>query len=419
MTAEPTHRPSATAAGADRAVAIVHHDAEAIAQAAAFAKEFAKDAGEREQSGILPGAELDALAASGLLAVTVPREYGGADVSASTAAEVFRLLATADPSIAQILHGHFGYLNLLRLAANARQRELLFAELLSGSRIAAAQSESTGPTITEIATTLRPLGSAGFVLNGTKILCAGAVFADRVAVLARLDDPNHVAGLDVGEYVAYLPARTPGMTVEEDFDGIGQRLTASATVRLDHVQVPAEWVVPRRAAFQQPYGMAAYSQLLHAAIDTGIARSALDDAASYVNAHARPWCEAGPEPANEEPLLVQRFGELAVSVSAAESMLRTAGERVDAALDKPWEQTASDASIAVATAKILAERAALEASSALFEVSGHTSASTEFNLGRHWRNARTHTLHDPIRWRYHHIGRHTLSGTAPPRHGVI
>lgn len=421
MTTSPTDRPVAAATGetSDRAVAIVHHDAAAIALAAAFAREFAVDAAERERSGILPAAELDALAASGLLAVTVPREYGGADVSASTAAEVFRLLATADPSIAQILHGHFGYLSLLRLAANARQRELLFAEVLSGARIAAAQSERTGPTVTEVATTLRPVGSAGFVLNGTKILCAGAVFADRVAVLARLDDPNHVAGLDDGEYVAYLPVATPGLRVDDDWDGIGQRLTASGTVRLDHVQVPAEWVVPRRAAYQQPYGMAAYSQLMHAAIDTGIARSALDEAARHVNDHGRPWCEAGPEPVNEEPLLVQRFGELAVSVSAAESMLRTAGERVDAALDKPWEQTASDASIAVATAKILGERSALEASSALFEVSGQTSVSTELNLSRHWRNARTHTLHDPIRWRYHHIGRHTLSGIAPPRQGVI
>ncbi|MGH3360721.1 MAG: SfnB family sulfur acquisition oxidoreductase [Nocardioidaceae bacterium] len=397
-----------------RAVAIVRNDAEAVGLAADLAAEFAVDAAERELSRILPAVEMDVLSASGLLAVTVPREYGGADVSASSVAEVFRILAMADPNIAEIMHSHFAYVNLLRLAANVRQRELLFAEILAGSRIASAQSERTNPAVSEIATTLWPVGSAGFILSGTKCLCSGAVFADRIAVLARLDDPNQVAGLAEGEHVAYLPASTPGLSVDDDWDTLGQRLTASGTVRLDHVQVPAESVVPRRAAFQQPYSCAAYSQLLHAAIDTGIARSALAEAARFVNAQRRDSART-----DDDPLLTQRFGELEVDVSAAESMLHTAAERVDLALDKPWEQTASDASIAVATAKILGERTALDAGSALFEVAGERSASAELNLSRHWRNVRTHTLHDPIRWKYHHIGRHTLSGIAPPRQGVI
>lgn len=399
-------------AAADRAVVIVRNDAEAVALSGDLAAEFVVDAAQRELSRILPAAEIEALSASGLLAVTVPREYGGADVSASTVAEMFRVLAEADPSIAEILHSHFAYVNLLRLAANVRQRELLFAEVLSGSRIASAQSEHANPDVSEIATTLRPIGSAGYVLSGTKCFCAGAVFADRIAVLARLDDPNNVAGLAEGEHVAYLPTATPGLTIGDDWEGFGQRLSVNGTIRLDHVQVPAEWVVPRRAAFKQPYSCAAYSQLLHAAIDTGIARSALVEAVRFANSR-------GTEQDHDDPLLLHRFGELEVDVSAAESMLRTAAERVDLALDKPWEQTASDASIAVSTAKILGERAALDAGSALFEVAGERSASAELNLSRHWRNARTHTLHDPIRWKYHHIGRHTLSGIAPPRQGVI
>lgn len=402
-----------------RDVVVIHNDADALSTAKSLAEEFAVDAAEREQHRILPAAEVDALSASGLLAITVPREYGGADVHASTVAEVVRLLATADPNIAQIPHGHFGYLHLVRLAASARQRERLFAEVLAGGRISAAQSERTAPSVLEIDTTLRPVGSAGFILNGVKCFCSGAVFADRIAVLARLDDPNNVAGLAGGEYVAYLPVSTPGLTIEDDWNGIGQLLSASGTVRLNDVQVPAEWVVPRRAAFQQPHSIAAFAQLLHAAIDVGIARSALDEAARFVNAESRPWFEAGVEHPSQDLLLVQRFGELEVNVSAAESMLHTAGERVDTALSKPWERTASDASIAVATAKILGERAAIEAGSALFEVSGESSAAAELNLSRHWRNARTHTLHDPIRWKYHHIGRHTLSGIAPPRYGVI
>ncbi|MGZ4516862.1 MAG: acyl-CoA dehydrogenase family protein, partial [Mycobacteriaceae bacterium] len=63
------------------------------------------------------------------------------------------------------------------------------------------------------------------------------------------------------------------------------------------------------------------------------------------------------------------------------------------------------ASLAVATAKILSDRAANQVSSALFEVSGTRSADAALNLQRYWRNARTHTLHDPVRWKFQHIGR--------------
>ncbi len=83
------------------------------------------------------------------------------------------------------------------------------------------------------------------------------------------------------------------------------------------------------------------------------------------------------------------------------------------------EQTAAAASIAVAVAKVAATKASLEASSALFELGGTRSPSASANLARYWRDARTHTLHDATRWKLQHIGRYTLSGTLPPRHGQL
>ncbi|HCP30000.1 MAG TPA: SfnB family sulfur acquisition oxidoreductase, partial [Pseudomonas sp.] len=38
---------------------------------------------------------------------------------------------------------------------------------------------------------------------------------------------------------------------------------------------------------------------------------------------------------------------------------------------------------------------------------------------RHWRNARVHTLHDPVRWKYHAVGAYHLNGTLPARHSWI
>ncbi|MDJ0108095.1 SfnB family sulfur acquisition oxidoreductase, partial [Rhodococcus erythropolis] len=63
--------------------------------------------------------------------------------------------------------------------------------------------------------------------------------------------------------------------------------------------------------------------------------------------------------------------------------------------------------------------ASLAATSTLFEIGGTRSAGESANLSRFWRDARTHTLHDPTRWKVQHIGRWTLSGTIPPRHGLL
>jgi alkylation response protein AidB-like acyl-CoA dehydrogenase len=70
-------------------------------------------------------------------------------------------------------------------------------------------------------------------------------------------------------------------------------------------------------------------------------------------------------------------------------------------------------------AKVLSTELSLLASEKLFELSGSRATLAEFNLDRHWRNARVHTLHDPVRWKYHAIGAYRLNGTLPARHSWI
>jgi alkylation response protein AidB-like acyl-CoA dehydrogenase len=104
---------------------------------------------------------------------------------------------------------------------------------------------------------------------------------------------------------------------------------------------------------------------------------------------------------------------------ASEALLREAARTVDAAGADLTDDTATEASTAVAAAKVQAARTAVETAGALFEVSGARSALNSLNLHRHWRDARTHTLHEPARWKIQHIGRYELSGTRPPRHGLL
>ena len=101
-------------------------------------------------------------------------------------------------------------------------------------------------------------------------------------------------------------------------------------------------------------------------------------------------------------------------------MLQEAGRTLDllAAQTLDGEGSAA-ASVAVAEAKVLTTRIALDASEKLFELAGSASTRAAHNLDRHWRNARTHTLHDPVRWKYHAVGNFYLNDALPPRHGAL
>ncbi|MFF4019958.1 SfnB family sulfur acquisition oxidoreductase [Streptomyces sp. NPDC001843] len=390
---------------------VIADDTEALAAAAALAEEFRAGASVRDAERRLPRAELDRLSASGLLAVTVPADHGGADVSTATLAEIFRLLGTADGSLAQIPQSHFAYVNVIRRQGTEPQRKFFFTELLAGRRFGNAQSEAGTRHVQDIRTRLEPRPDGSYLLTGVKHYSTGALFADWIPVLARAEDDDL--------HVAYVPRDAPGVSVVDDWDGMGQRTTASGTVRLDAVPVPADRVLPHHLTFQGPQLHGAVAQLLHAAIDTGIAQGALEEAAAFVRTKSRPWFESGFETAAEDPLLIQRFGELALQVRAARALLREAARTVDTARADLTDDSAAEASIAVATVKVAAAQAAVEVAGALFEVSGTRSALDSLNLHRHWRDARTHTLHDPARWKIQHIGRYVLNGTRPPRHGLL
>jgi SfnB family sulfur acquisition oxidoreductase len=390
---------------------VIDSDEESLAVAAELAERFAQRAAERDATRTLPRAELDELSARGLLAITVPREYGGADVSAVTLAEIFRLLATADPNIAQIPQSHFVYINIIKRQGTNTLKRRLFADLLAGKRLGNAQSEAGTKHVQDFRTRLAAHPEGGFVLDGIKHYSTGALFAHWIPVLAK-DAEDRVV-------VAFVPADAPGVTVVDDWNGMGQRTTASGSVRLEGVRVPAEMVAPHYLTFAGPQLHGANAQLLHAAIDVGIARGALSEAAQFVRTRSRPWFESPAERADEDPLTIQRFGELEITTRAAEALLSEAARAVDAAAAALDDRSAAAASIAAATAKAYGDRAAIEVTNALFEVCGTRSAADPLNLHRHWRNARTHTLHDPVRWKVQHIGRYTLVGTPPPRHGVI
>jgi SfnB family sulfur acquisition oxidoreductase len=392
---------------------------DAVAAAERLSVQFAAEASARDADRDLPHGPVQALKDSGLLALSVPAEYGGVDAPAAAVAEVFRILADADPSLAQIPHSHYTFLEALRLKGTPEQKRSFYGIVSDGGLFANAQSERGPHPIDVDETTLTETSPGDFVLTGRKFYCTGALFADWVIVRASLADGSGAAPTSsTPKVLAFIPRDAHGLQIVDDWDGMGQRTTASGTVTLDGVRVPAEQVVPFTPIFTEPTVYGAHAQLLHAAIDVGIATGALAEGVRQA-AKARPHFEAQVESAADDPTLLQVAGELVVTVRGAQAVLAEAARQVDAARADLTADTAAAASIAVAVAKVAAVRASLEASSVLFELGGTRSASASGNLSRYWRDARTHTLHDATRWKVQHIGRYALSGTRPPRHGQI
>jgi SfnB family sulfur acquisition oxidoreductase len=392
--------------------------AEALDVAAKLAAAFDDGASARDGARTLPTTEVAALKDSGLLALSIPRPHGGLDVPSVVLAEVFRLIAHADPSLAQLPHSHFVFLEVLRLQGTAEQQAHFYDRVRAGALLANAQSER-GPHPIDVDTTTLVRQPAGdFVLSGRKFYSTGALFADWVVVRASLTDGVEPPTAQTPKAVAFVPRGAARLEVVDDWDGMGQRTTASGTVTLDDVVVPSEHVVPFSPIFTVPTTYGARAQLWHSAIDVGIATGALAAGVRAVG-RARPHFEAGVPTAAEDPTLATVAGELTVTVRGAQALLAEAARAVDEATASPTDASTAAASVAVAVAKVAAARASLEASSVLFELGGTRSASASGNLSRYWRDARTHTLHDPTRWKLQHIGRYTLSGTPPPRHGQL
>ncbi|BAV72311.1 acyl-CoA dehydrogenase family protein [Pseudomonas chlororaphis subsp. aurantiaca] len=395
-------------------VAVITSDEQALIVASDLAEDFKRDSALRDRERRLPHPELEAFSRSGLWGISVPREYGGAGVSNVTLAKVIALIAQADGSLGQIPQNHFYALEVLRVNGNEAQKKRLYAEVLAGQRFGNALAELGTKTAhdrtTRLTRDVQP-GRDGYRINGRKFYSTGAIYAQRI--------PTSVVDEHGVQQLAFVPADSQGLNVIDDWSGFGQRTTGSGSVVFEEVFVAAEDVIPFQSAFERPTTVGPLAQILHAAIDTGIARAAYEDALHFVRTKTRPWIDSGNDKATEDPLTLRSFGHLSIRLHATEALLERSGEFLDAAQAEPNAETVAAASIAVAEARAISTEISLAAGSTLFELAGSQATLAEHGLDRHWRNARVHTLHDPVRWKYHAVGNYYLNQTNPPLRGTI
>jgi SfnB family sulfur acquisition oxidoreductase len=413
---DSTVSPSAAAGSAAWSPPQLTTHADAVAAAQTFADSIADGVVERDRSGAAPHEEMARFDASGLPGITVPRAEGGPELGPSTLAEVTRVIAAVDPAIAQTPQAHYLFVDTVALLGTESQKRRLLGEVLAGARIGNALAERGTTHAQDLQTRLVSGEDGGLRLNGRKYYCTGTLTAQWIAVTA-LDEHDRLV-------VGFVGRHHDGVTVTEDWNVMGQRATVSGTTDLDNVIVDPELVLPYGTAFTGPQALGSRAQLVHAAIEVGIAGGALRDARTFLRDKARPFFEAvrggWGQKATDDPHSLLRYGRLATQVRAAEAMLAWAAGELDGIGLNPGDaEAAARGSLAVAQAKAFGSEAAVTVASELFALSGASAADAKYDLDRHWRNARTHSIHDPADWKYHHVAQYEVNGVLPPNHAQL
>ena len=371
------------------------------------------DADLRDRDRIAPFDQVSWVKQAGLGRLRVPVAEGGGGASVREFFATLIALAEADSNVAHILRTHYWFVEQQLVAvdpeARARGIGLITADQLVGNGFSEQSKHAVG---LHFDTTLTPHPDGGYRLNGEKFYSTGTLYCDHTQIWASSGERS-IAG-------AVVPVDRDGVTVEDDWDGFGQRLTATGTTRLVDVVVHPEEFFDLGDPDDQPTGyMGAFLQLYLQAVTVGILRSVRNDAVALVQRRARNFSHAATGSAAEDRQVLQVVGEISADAFAAEAIVLAAADAIQAAYDSvvdgsPDETLAEAAQLAAAQAKVAIDRFSYATAAKLFDVGGASATQKVHNLDRHWRNARVASTHNPTFLKASAIGDHHVNGASFP-----
>jgi alkylation response protein AidB-like acyl-CoA dehydrogenase len=367
---------------------------------------IAQGAVAREIDRTLPYDEVGELRAAKFGALRVPVESGGYGV---TVRQLFRLLielAAAESNLPQALRVHFSFVEDQLLADQGPERERWLRAVAEGTLVGNAITEPGVGAVDRYRTTLTEDGGR-WLLNGVKYYSTGSLYADYILAAADRD----------GERVGVLvDAHAEGVRQHDDWDGFGQRLTASGTTEFTDVVVTEDRILGPGYGAPGPTYATSYLQLVQLAVLAGIAKRAERDIREWVAARTRGYTHSTADLPRHDPLVQQVIGRLSAAAFAAEASVLAVADVLDEVLagGAKDESALMAADLAAARAQLAVIDLVLPATSLLFEVGGASVVAERLRLDRHWRNARTISVHNPAIQKARAIGDHLLNGADLP-----
>ncbi|MFK3798967.1 acyl-CoA dehydrogenase family protein [Pseudomonas sp. NPDC088444] len=381
-----------------------------------FADVFARIADTavpREQQRELAFEAVQWLRDAGFGALRVPQTLGGLGASLPQLFELLIALGEADSNLPQIVRAHFGFVEGRLSSREADSQAYWLSKAASGELWGAAMAERTDTTRNSVTLTAVEPGNlaAGWRLNGEKYYCTGTLYADWIAAVA----------LDGDDFVSLaVPTDAPGVTVEDDWDGFGQRLTGSGTTRFKDVHVPDAHIVRRfkKDELRAESYLSAFYQLFHLATLTGIANAVLRDATAFVKGRTRAFGVPGQSSPKDDPLVQRVIGRLSSLAYSARTQVLAVAQVLQDVYEAEQggyviEAHYTEAEIRAYQAQQIVLEQVLEATTLLFEVGGASATSESRRFDRHWRNARTLASHNPAIFRERALGNFYLNDITP------
>lgn len=363
----------------------------------------ATEAVDRERHRRSPRDLVRALADAGLGAVRVPEQFGGAGASVTDLAELLLVVAAADSNLTQLLRGHLGFVEfLLARPADEVRDDLLRAagrgELFGPAasvRAVRLEDGTRAARIIDASTTLTRDGDR-LVLTGEKYYTTGSLHSDWINVLVvDADGPAEVV----------VRADAPGVSVADDWNGFGQRLTASGTARFDAVEVRPDLVF-RHDVEGVGDLLTAFYQFVHTATQAGIVRRAADDLADVVRARHRTYPLAPDQtvPPRHDPQVLEVVGQVEAAARTTAASVRAVAIALDRYVVLPTGPLLIEATIESAAAQVSVTQITGEALWRFFDAASASSTDSDLALDRHWRNARTVSSHNPVIYKARLVG---------------
>jgi alkylation response protein AidB-like acyl-CoA dehydrogenase len=368
---------------------------------------LAVDALERDRRNAVPTVESALLKESGLVTLLDPVEFGGGGGHWESAFLAVRILARADASIAQLLGYHYINSSNIALVAPAGERAGWFTRS-TGERW--LWGDSVNPVDPNLV--LTP-DADGYRLNGLKRFSTGSAVGDALLVNAVVD-----GGENDGRFAfLVLPFGHPGVEIVDDWDHLGQRLSASNSVRYHDVLVAPEHVLGFGSDDPFETLVTPGIQLVFGNLYLGAAQGALARGRELTIARTNSWFLSDADLYRNDPFVKRLYGELVARVDAVEALADRANRSFDRVVDLGGAITVEDRAaleLQIASLKVVSSDTSLDVTSRVFEATGSSSTSSAVGLDLYWRNVRTHSLHDPVDYKKLEVGAHFLNGEVQP-----
>lgn len=408
----PNIAPSALSATAAPGGLAAHGNnlSELLAKIPRLSAEISKEAAKRDLERELPFEAFRLFKEAGLGALRIPVALGGPGGSVADYIDMIMAIGAADSNVAHALRSHFNFTESLILSPNTAIDRTQLGRVLSGKLFGGAHTEQGTKRPGEVTTRLTRTGET-YRLNGRKWYATGTAFSDFASFSARNDEDEFVSVL--------LPVDRKGITILDDWDGMGQRLTASGGVRLEDVEVLPHEISRRGLNTLVGRHTSTLRQLHLAASMAGAVRGALAEGTDYVRRQARSAAHSAAETANADPFVQKILGEIAAGSFAVDTLIRESARALDRSVvafagdeDEAIETALIESALTTARTQIIASQLALAAATNVFELGGGSATSRHLNLDRHWRNIRTVLNHNPLLHKARVVGDYYINGTT-------